>query len=104
MIRWTDSLIDRVGDILHEAADTAVLPRFRRLQQGEVIEKAPDELVTVADRDAEALITPRLLDVLPGSRVVGEEACAADAASAASSSSRCSGARCPGTMCQARCC
>ncbi|HET6603961.1 MAG TPA: inositol monophosphatase family protein [Xanthomonadaceae bacterium] len=74
------ALHDRVIDILRSAADEAVMPRFRRLREAEVIEKAKDELVTVADRDAEALITRRLLDAWPGSRVVGEEACAADPA------------------------
>lgn len=66
-------------DVLKEAAEQAVMPRFRKLHYTDVIEKAKDELVTVADREAELLIAPRLLDLLPGSRVVGEEACASDA-------------------------
>lgn len=68
-----------VSDILQSAADTAILPRFRKLAAGEVIEKAKDEVVTIADREAEQLIEALLLKLLPGSRVVGEEACAADA-------------------------
>jgi len=74
------SLHDLVADILRSAADEAVMPRFQRLRDADVIEKAQDELVTVADREAEALITRSLLDALPGSRVVGEEACAAEPA------------------------
>jgi fructose-1,6-bisphosphatase/inositol monophosphatase family enzyme len=47
------------------------MPRFRMLDAAEIIEKAPDELVTVADRES-------LTGLLAGSRVVGEEACSAD--------------------------
>ena len=41
-------------------------------------EKSAGEWVTTADRDAEALLTPQLAAVIPGSVVVGEEAAAAD--------------------------
>lgn len=68
----------RVGPILREAAEAAILPRYRRLTAGEVEEKAPGDPVTVADREAERLIAARLPALHPGSRVVGEEACAAD--------------------------
>lgn len=69
--------IDDVTDILREAAETVVLPRFRALGERDVAEKAPGEVVTVADREAEELISRRLrgLRDLP---VVGEEATAAD--------------------------
>lgn len=68
----------RVGAILREAAEAAILPRYRRLAEGEIEEKAPGDLVTIADREAERFIAARLPDLHPGSRVVGEEACAAD--------------------------
>ena len=45
---------------------------------GDVEEKTPGEVVTVADRKAEQIISPRLATLLPGSRVVGEEAVATD--------------------------
>lgn len=69
--------IDDVTDILREAAESAILPRFRSLGAGDVSEKSPGEVVTVADRQAEELITRRLRAVrdVP---VVGEEAAAAD--------------------------
>ncbi|MFI0980622.1 inositol monophosphatase family protein [Streptomyces sp. NPDC021093] len=68
--------IDEVTDILREAAAEAILPRHRALTEGEITEKTPGEVVTVADREAEALITRRLRCVrdVP---VVGEEATAA---------------------------
>lgn len=63
--------------ILREAAEVAIVPRFRALTDAEVAEKSPGELVTVADREAEELISRRLRDVLDAP-VVGEEATAAD--------------------------
>lgn len=75
-----DSVFDQVLPLLADASERAVMPRFRQLRDGDVIEKAKDELVTVADREAEAIIEQGLLALWPGSRVVGEEACAANPA------------------------
>lgn len=69
--------IDDVTDIIREAAETEILPRFRALLDGDVMEKSPGDVVTVADRAAEALITRRLRTVLDVP-VVGEEATAED--------------------------
>jgi fructose-1,6-bisphosphatase/inositol monophosphatase family enzyme len=71
---------DKVGAVVRQAARTAVLPRFQHLAAGDVHEKAPGELVTVADREAERIIAAGLHDLLPGSSVVGEEGVAADPA------------------------
>jgi fructose-1,6-bisphosphatase/inositol monophosphatase family enzyme len=71
-------MLEDVGDLLWEAADQIVLPLFRKLDEADVSEKAPGEVVTVADRRAEALISARLRQLLPGSMVVGEEAVADD--------------------------
>jgi fructose-1,6-bisphosphatase/inositol monophosphatase family enzyme len=73
-------LIEGVASLLRQAAEEAILPRFQRLRQSDIVEKSPGEFVTVADRHSEAIITPALLALLPGSRVVGEEASAADPA------------------------
>ncbi len=70
-------LIDAVTRILQEAAEEAIVRRFRALTEAEVFEKSPGELVTVADREAEELITPRL-QALVDAPVVGEEAAAAN--------------------------
>lgn len=69
---------DAVAGVLREAAETAIAPRFRALADGEVEEKAPGEIVTVADREAETIIAARLAELLPGAPVVGEEAVTAD--------------------------
>src|SRR5690606_22206784 len=74
-----DALFDAVPALLDEAAQRFVMPRFGALQQADVEEKSRGELVTVADREAEAFLAPRLAALLPGSRVVGEEAASADA-------------------------
>lgn len=69
------SLIDRVSSVLREAAVEAVMPRFRKLDPDEVAEKAPGELVTIADRESEAIIAAGLGALRPDARFVGEEAC-----------------------------
>lgn len=69
--------IDAVTKILRETAEEAVLPRFGSLTEGDVMEKSPGQIVTVADREAEKLITARLPDVVDAA-VVGEEAVSTD--------------------------
>ncbi len=75
-----DPVFDQVLPLLAEASERAVMPRFRQLREGDVMDKGKDELVTVADREAEVIIERGLLALWPGSRVVGEEACAANPA------------------------
>jgi fructose-1,6-bisphosphatase/inositol monophosphatase family enzyme len=74
----SDLLIDDVGDLLREAAEKVVLPLFRQLDESDISEKAPGEVVTVADQRAEEIIGTGLRRLLPGSVVVGEEAVADD--------------------------
>ncbi|WP_335645654.1 inositol monophosphatase [Microvirga ossetica] len=69
-------MINEVSAVLRHASAEAVLPRFQKLHAGQVEEKTPGEVVTIADREAERIIAPRLMSLLPGSRVVGEEAAA----------------------------
>ncbi|MFG2048790.1 inositol monophosphatase family protein [Micromonospora sp. NPDC048935] len=73
-----DTLLDDVGDLLREAADQVVVPLFRKLDDADVSEKAPGEVVTVADRRAEELLSAGLRRLRPGSKVVGEEGVADD--------------------------
>lgn len=73
--------IDKVARIVAEVAAEEVVPRFRKLESGDVQEKTgPHDLVTAADLAAEEMLTRALKAELPGSLVVGEEAVAADAA------------------------
>lgn len=68
---------DEVTSILEEATAEIILPRFRRIRDDEVHEKAPGDLVTIVDHEVEALMEQRLPSLLPGSRVIGEEGTAA---------------------------
>jgi fructose-1,6-bisphosphatase/inositol monophosphatase family enzyme len=62
-----------VAGIIREVVEAEVLPRFRRLADAEIRHKEGGAVVSVADEAAERAMAPRLLDLLPGSAVVGEE-------------------------------
>lgn len=72
--------IAAVDALIRRVSAEEVMPRFRNLAAHEVIEKAADDLVTVADRRSEERLTEGLAALLPRSSVIGEEACAADPA------------------------
>ena len=62
---------------VREAAREEILPRFRDLTPEDIAAKSrPDDLVTVADRAAEARLPAAARKLLPGVAVVGEEAVA----------------------------
>ncbi len=71
-------LVGEVAALIEEAAAREIMPRFRLLAAGEIEEKSKGDFVTVADRAAELWLTPRLEALVAGSRVLGEEAAAAD--------------------------
>ena len=71
-------LFEDVAGLIREAAEREIMPRFRSLSDEDIHEKAKNDLVTTADRNAEAWLTPELEKLLPGSRVLGEEAVAED--------------------------
>jgi fructose-1,6-bisphosphatase/inositol monophosphatase family enzyme len=73
-------VLDQVAELIREVAATVVLPRFRHLSAGEVHQKSPGDLVTIADQEAEQALTRGLTALRAGSTVVGEEAVAADPA------------------------
>ena len=64
--------------LLQEVAEEVINPRFRTLESDQIAEKNPGDLVTVADREAETLITAALRAAYPDALVLGEEAYAAD--------------------------
>ncbi len=69
---------DAVLDLIREVAATTITPRFRTLTDEQVAEKRPGDLVTVADHEAEVLITRALRAAFPECVVLGEEATAGD--------------------------
>ena len=64
---------DQVSALLRDVADRLIVPRFGGLHSGDIIEKGPGDLVTVADREAELELTRLLQHADPGAFVVGEE-------------------------------
>jgi len=75
---WLQSL----GVAVRDVATRQIAARFQRLDASEVIAKPskddPLDVVTAADRAAEAELIERLPTLAPGSEVVGEEGVAAD--------------------------
>jgi fructose-1,6-bisphosphatase/inositol monophosphatase family enzyme len=76
----TDALTRNVHKIMREAAERAIRPRYRVLADHEITAKASDDVVTIADHEAEAILTEGLAGLLPEATIVGEEACHADPA------------------------
>ncbi|MEM9972287.1 MAG: inositol monophosphatase family protein, partial [Pseudomonadota bacterium] len=67
----------RLIEAVRQIAREEILPRFRALRPADIATKSrDDDLVTVADRAAEARLTEATQDILPGVVVVGEEAVA----------------------------
>lgn len=73
-----NSLDQAILALMQRVSRDIVLPRFRNLGDGEVIEKASDDLVTVADREAEIALSEGLAAIDPSLATVGEEAAHAD--------------------------
>lgn len=69
---WGDVL--RVEAIVRQVAAVEVVPRYRRLAAEEIGAKSrPDDLVTIADVEAERRLRAELAAAFPGSEAVGEE-------------------------------
>ncbi len=68
------SLSEKAASLIVEVAADKILPRFRQLSDEEIEDKGGGDPVTIADIEAEKALTPQLKDLLPGSKVIGEEA------------------------------
>jgi fructose-1,6-bisphosphatase/inositol monophosphatase family enzyme len=66
--------IDDVTQHIKEVAEQVVLPYFRNLKTEHIAYKIGDDPVTIADKESEIELTKRLSGLLPGSKVLGEEA------------------------------
>lgn len=70
---------ERLDAILREAARCEVMPRFRRLADGDIRAKQnPVDVVTEADEAAERFICAELAKAFPGAAMIGEEAVTRD--------------------------
>jgi fructose-1,6-bisphosphatase/inositol monophosphatase family enzyme len=67
--------------LMRDAAKAEILPRFRRLGEGDIrIKTEASDLVTEGDEAAERYLKARFESVLPGALFVGEESVAAEPA------------------------
>lgn len=75
------SVLDReVLALMRDVAERIIMPRHRALKATEIIEKADDDLVTIADREAEVALAEGLAKLHPEAAIVGEESVHADPA------------------------
>ena len=74
----TDTLSEAVHDVMADAAARAIRPRYQHLAAADIIEKASDDLVTIADKESEAILAEGLARILPEAAIVGEDAAFAD--------------------------
>ena len=65
--------MDHVSGLIRAAVEAKILPRFRNLAAGEIAQKGPNDPVTIADIEAEEMLSRLLLEAYPGTLVVGEE-------------------------------
>jgi fructose-1,6-bisphosphatase/inositol monophosphatase family enzyme len=68
---------------MRKTAEQAVLPYYQKLLADQIEEKQPTpsgllDLVTIADKQAEVMLSEGLAKLLPDAAIVGEEAAAAD--------------------------
>jgi fructose-1,6-bisphosphatase/inositol monophosphatase family enzyme len=70
-----------LATLMREAAKAEILPRFRKLAEGDIrIKSEASDLVTEGDEAAERYLKARFESILPGALFVGEESVAADPA------------------------
>lgn len=70
--------IAKIDSLIRDIGKTEVMPRFRKLAEGDVEMKGINDPVTIADKETERRLTEELTRYLPGSVVVGEETFAKD--------------------------
>ena len=74
----SEVLTREVHALMRRASEQAILPHYQTLAAHEVNAKAADDVVTIADHEAEAILAEGLAKLLPEAAIVGEEACHAD--------------------------
>jgi fructose-1,6-bisphosphatase/inositol monophosphatase family enzyme len=76
----TNALNTAVVALLRSTAEAVILPRYQSLRAEDIQEKTPGDLVTIADKESEAMLSEALAKLIPEAAIIGEEACAADPA------------------------
>ena len=62
-----------VADVLKEVSEQIILPGRAGLLEEDILTKSKGEVVTKIDTESEAFLSRKLTQILPGSKVVGEE-------------------------------
>lgn len=73
-----NALDKEMQQLLQRVSREVILPRYRNLETSQIADKGQNELVTIADREAEIMLTEGVASLEPGLAIVGEEACDAD--------------------------
>ncbi|WP_379550059.1 inositol monophosphatase family protein [Qipengyuania sp. DGS5-3] len=74
----SETLDTEILVLMRRVSEQIILPRYQNLASEEIIEKAADDLVTIADREAEEALQVGLAAYDPNVVIVGEEAAHAD--------------------------
>ena len=72
--------MDMLAAAIKNVAEAVILPRFISLNDADIEEKSKGDFVTIADREAEQVLSKVLQDMAPDAVIVGEEATAANPA------------------------
>lgn len=67
-----------VSSLIREVSAAIVMPRYRNLRDGQISEKSPGEVVTIADQEAEDALRHGLRKLDSNARIVGEESASQD--------------------------
>ena len=73
-----NALNSSVIALMKATAEAVILPRYQSLRAEDIQEKTPGDLVTIADKESEAMLSEGLAKLLTDAAIIGEEACAAD--------------------------
>lgn len=73
-----EALGKAVTALMQATAASVILPRYQSLAASEIEEKSPGDLVTIADKESEVMLSKGLARLLPEAEIIGEEACAAN--------------------------
>src|SRR6056300_18335 len=70
-----EEIKDKVRGLLQEASTKYVLPFYKNLSADQIDTKSSeDDFVTVADIQSEVFLSKKLMELIKGSTVIGEEA------------------------------
>lgn len=67
-----------VQAILRDVSEQIILPHYQNLRTSDIEEKSPGDLVTIADKRSEEMLSEELALLLPDAAIVGEESAATD--------------------------